>query len=173
MTGASPAESTASPPLRVRLAEAGPLFLASVEPWFEKARLEVYGRPGGEVLPASVIVERWSRDASSGIHRRLVEVNGRPIGLLAYSRAGASVVIHELATAPEHRDRSLGAEAVYALEAESGASTARALVPLTNGLAIYFWLRIGYRPTFFAQQQRSGFTVMVRDLLNAGGRTGA
>jgi hypothetical protein len=48
--------------------------------------------------------------------------------------------------APEQRD--LAAHAVALLEADlrTEASHLRAALPLDVGLALYFWLRLGYRP---------------------------
>jgi hypothetical protein len=50
----------------------------------------------------------------------------------------------------EWRRHGLAAEAVQLLEAEAskrwGLRTARAEVPVGVGLALYFWLRLGYRP---------------------------
>jgi len=50
---------------------------------------------------------------------------------------------------PERRGFGLGSEAVRAVEksmAGPGQRHFRALVPLSMGLAFYFWLRLGYRP---------------------------
>lgn len=78
---------------------------------------------------------------------------GAPIGLLVY-RLGEPeadwVTIAFLAMAPLLRGRGLGGEAVLAFE-EAAASQgwgANFRVPIhpDNGLALYFWLRLGYRP---------------------------
>jgi GNAT superfamily N-acetyltransferase len=44
------------------------------------------------------------------------------------------------------RNLGYGAEAVEELEQQEPAGAYLAAVPRTNGLAIYFWLRVGYRP---------------------------
>ena len=52
--------------------------------------------------------------------------------------------------AAEHRRRGLGVDAVRLLEAEAAerwnVTGLRAHVPHDVGLALYFWLRLGYRP---------------------------
>jgi len=52
--------------------------------------------------------------------------------------------------AAEHRRRGLGVDSVRLLEAEAverwGVRGVRARVPRDVGLALYFWLRLGYRP---------------------------
>ncbi len=98
----------------------------------------------------------------------LIELNGLPIGLASYELDGERLLIHELAVAAEHRDRGYGAEAVFTIETLSGAAESYALVPLANGLAVYFWLRIGYRPRFRSRPEWLGYTVMVRDLRDGG-----
>ncbi len=171
MTGALPKESERQPPLRVRLTEPGPSSVAAMEPWFEATWRAIFGRSGEAVPPVPVSADAWSTAAGTGVVHRLIEVEVGPIGLLSYTPGAHRVTIHELATAPEHRDRGFGAEAVYALEAESGATEMRALVPVTNGLAVYFWLRIGYRPSFLTRHQQRGFTVMVRDVVTDGAQS--
>ncbi len=50
---------------------------------------------------------------------------------------------------PERRGFGLGSEAVRAMERSTevqGCRLFRALVPVSMGLAFYFWLRLGYRP---------------------------
>jgi hypothetical protein len=56
--------------------------------------------------------------------------------------------IEGLAIAATERNLGYGAEAVYELENRYPGVRLLAGVPLTNGLAIYFWLRVGYRPLF-------------------------
>ena len=74
-----------------------------------------------------------------------------PIGLLVVARddpedGWATVALLAIA-APEQRD--LAAEGVALLETDLGQETTRirAAVPADVGLALYFWLRLGYRPT--------------------------
>ena len=60
-----------------------------------------------------------------------------------------------VAVAPQHRFSGLGGEAVLAVEREVrarwGVHRCFAPVPDGRGLAVYFWLRLGYRPLTTAQ----------------------
>jgi GNAT superfamily N-acetyltransferase len=89
--------------------------------------------------------------------RRLLVVaqtDARPIGVLVLAPAGARGLIETLAIAAPHRNLGLGEEAVRATEAMSPASHLLAGVPRENGLAIYFWLRCGYRPLYPARERQ-------------------
>ena|SRR5437867_6549719 len=79
--------------------------------------------------------------------------NPRPIGLIQYlpsHRNDGWLTIRFIELAPQFRGWGYGSEAVQLLEAEailSGITQGlQALVPTHNGLALYFWLRMGYRP---------------------------
>ncbi len=75
------------------------------------------------------------------------------IGLLDY-RLGepepGRLAIGFIAVAKGYRGWGYGSEAVRLLEAEAarrwGAQGFRAGADMRNGLALYFWLRLGYRP---------------------------
>jgi hypothetical protein len=75
---------------------------------------------------AGLLVWRWLRSTERGPHPALT-VEALMI------RAGS-------------RNVGYGAEAVCCLEAMHPNATMFAAIPRSNGLAIYFWLRIGYRP---------------------------
>ena len=74
---------------------------------------------------------------------------GAAIVLLGRPDYGAAVV-PLLAIDPSRRFRGLGGEAALALERylrrQHGVKTVYAPVPDGRGLAVYFWLRQGYRP---------------------------
>lgn len=110
------------------------------------------------------LLDRWLYGWPVGDRHAVVALDGVPIGIAAFRVDGNRLTIGALATAPAYRDRGFGSEAVYALEQISGAAVAMALVPSSNGLAIYFWLRVGYRPLFRSQHEHDGCTVMVRDV---------
>jgi ribosomal protein S18 acetylase RimI-like enzyme len=60
-----------------------------------------------------------------------------------------AAVIPFLAIQPERRYRGLGGEAALAIERRlrrNGYDSVFACVPDTRGLAVYFWLRLGFRP---------------------------
>lgn len=95
----------------------------------------------------------------------LAAVEDAPVGYVAVDCAEGLLVITALAVAPRCRNLGLGAEAVFSAERLfPEARCSRALVPLRNGLAVYFWLRIGYRPLFLAHHGVQGVTSMHRDL---------
>jgi hypothetical protein len=161
--GATPPASPI-PPLRITIEDAAGPSAAFLEPWVQSARSEIYGRasdPAGvERLTAA---GQWPEQAHAHQHR-LIKLHSLPIGLVTYELDGGRLLIHELAIARDHRDRGFGAEAVYTIEMLSKASESIAFVPVTNGLAVYFWLRIGYRPRFRSQTGQTAYTLMVRDL---------
>jgi GNAT superfamily N-acetyltransferase len=67
----------------------------------------------------------------------------------------ANVSLPLVAVAPQRRFSGLGGEAVLAVEREVrsrwGVQRCYAPVPDGRGLAVYFWLRLGYRPLTHAQ----------------------
>jgi len=77
----------------------------------------------------------------------VIVLAGRPVGL-AVVRAGDTgpVRLDAFAIEAGQRNLGLGTEAVLLLEEQFGDRPLIAGVPLANGLAIYFWLRAGYRP---------------------------
>ena len=84
-----------------------------------------------------------------------------PIGLLRY-RAGepaeGCVTLGRVVLAAEARRRGLGADAVQLFEEavarRYGVRHFRAGVDAGNGLALYFWLRLGYRPLGWAADEQ-------------------
>ena len=74
---------------------------------------------------------------------------GEETGVVRYTVRDAEVIIEWIELAPERRGWGHGSEAVRLLEEQlgrEGAKRVRARVPVANGLALYFWLRLGYRP---------------------------
>ena len=100
-------------------------------------------------------------------------VGGRPgiesfvaYELAAPRRDAAQIVF--LAVTPDRRRLGIGQRAVFTLERRLARSAARCfvLVPARLGLALYFWLRLGYRPLTQAgspTQQEAGLW-LVRQL---------
>jgi RimJ/RimL family protein N-acetyltransferase len=72
------------------------------------------------------------------------------IGLLEYRREGEWLDVPFVALAKPYRGWGYGSEAVRLLEEwalrERLAERFRAEVDVRNGLGLYFWLRLGYRP---------------------------
>ncbi len=75
------------------------------------------------------------------------------------------------------RGWGLGGAAVTALERTAhrlGATSARARTPEANGIALYFWLRLGYRPLAAGPwPAECAGTWMVRETLRGGAGAGA
>lgn len=67
-------------------------------------------------------------------------------GVIAFEAARDEVVIRALAIRRDRRNLGYGGEAVERLEASWPERRFVAAVPRYNGLAIYFWLRVGFRP---------------------------
>jgi ribosomal protein S18 acetylase RimI-like enzyme len=72
------------------------------------------------------------------------------IGFVEFGVRDGWLDVRWIELAAEHRRWGLGAEAVRLLEVETaerwGVMGVRAHVPRDVGLALYFWLRLGYRP---------------------------
>jgi GNAT superfamily N-acetyltransferase len=74
--------------------------------------------------------------------------DGRVVGLAHVHRTNEALLYSALTVRADGRNLGYGQEMVIALEAAygQGCAVAAAAVPRTNGLAVYFWLRAGYRP---------------------------
>jgi GNAT superfamily N-acetyltransferase len=72
------------------------------------------------------------------------------IGLVEYDSAGGWLTVRFIALAKTYRGWGYGSEAVRLVEEwalrEGVAKRFRVLVDARNGLGLYFWLRLGYRP---------------------------
>jgi hypothetical protein len=126
-------------------ASLSPLLESDVEAiarWYPKA-IVLAGSP----VPLNELLD------STGRRRTLVltdGVNQRPIGLMAVAvgdpNPGWATV--DLLAIARQEERDIAALGVALLEAHlrGEARHIRAAVPLDVGLALYFWLRLGYRP---------------------------
>ena len=94
-----------------------------------------------------------------------------PIGVLHYqpsqpSEGGATITW--VALAEGERRWGLGQDAVRLFEEVAGRHGVRAFraqVPVSLGLALYFWLRLGYRPLDIEREtKRSGTLCMAREV---------
>jgi hypothetical protein len=163
VTGGARLARTAPTPLRVSLARPDPHNLDQIRPWFGDAWLEMFGGPAVRAGLSAPEPEDWLRHPGTGLTSYLVVIDGEPIGFLACALGAGRISIDALAIVSGRRNRGYGAEAVFAAEALAGPDAAtRALVPMGNGLAVYFWLRVGFRPLFLADHGLDGVTVMAR-----------
>jgi RimJ/RimL family protein N-acetyltransferase len=89
-----------------------------------------------------------------------------PIGLIEYRLDGDWLTVAFIALAKAYRGWGYGSEAVRLVEEwaarEGLAERFRAEVDVRNGLGLYFWLRLGYRPLAAAKEGRA-VLAMVRD----------
>jgi len=141
---------------RVVLREPAPSDAVEVNPWLSEALAAVAGRSLGEAAPLTLAqlteslspLQRLLLITSREAERSATGTN-RPLGLIKLSNISLEPVrIDALAIAGAERNLGYGAEAVYELEELYPNVRLIAGVPVTNGLAIYFWLRVGYRPLF-------------------------
>ena len=106
--------------------------LAAVKPWYEEAVAATMGLPDADAQRLAI-----------------VRVSDRTVlGLLGYrvNNTDRGVTMGFIAVARGQRGWGYGSEAVRLLEAEVKAQRFRASVDARNGLGLYFWLRLGYRP---------------------------
>ncbi len=128
---------------RIRLRPATEADLPAIESW--------YSEGAAAVNPAAAETSLRDRyeEASGGLLAIERDAEEGPIGLLDY-RVGKPmdgwVTVEFLALAAGHRGWGYGTEAVRLLEAETRAQRYTASVHRRNGLGLYFWLRLGYRP---------------------------
>jgi RimJ/RimL family protein N-acetyltransferase len=140
--------------------------LAAIEGWFDEAA-KTAGIP--HRLPISRSAgEGRSVDARPDgvlVIERIDE--GGPIGLLEYEMKKRWLTVPFIALAKAYRGWGYGSEAVRLLELwairEGLAERFRAEVDVRNGLGLYFWLRLGYRPLVAVEAQGRDVLTMVRD----------
>jgi predicted N-acetyltransferase YhbS len=140
--------------MRVSLRLLQPDDAAAIEPWLAEAVAAVDGVRPGPGTPATLaafgatVSARWP---GAAIEVVITEEHG-PIGLIVHRVAKpdgpgkATLLIGALAVRAGLRNLGYGAEAVVRLEEMYPGATVCAAIPRFNGLAIYFWLRVGYRP---------------------------
>ena len=144
--------------------------LAIMGPWYPEAVEAVQG-----IVPeVETLAEHRRRVAAAeGCLLAIVTTGERPVGLLEYRidlPAEGCLAIPFLAVVPERRGHGLGDESVLLLEGAAQrqglARSFAAPVPLTNGWALYFWLRLGYSPLrgdMKGSDWPAGYTWMIRN----------
>lgn len=103
---------------------------------------------------------------------RIIVRDGADVGVLAYrphAPARGSATFELVATPPQFARRGSGMAAAALVEDELRAArihTAYAPAPAAHGIAVYFWIRLGYRPLLRAQWpcDRPGIAWLMRDL---------
>ena len=146
-----------------------------MEPWYAEAVATAHGLR--EPPPGESLERRFSDAEAADTGLLLIAKAGdpAPIGLLQY-RAGFPdkgwLAIDFLVLAAGRRGWGYGSGAVRLVEESAGESqhVTRFLaeVDARNGLALYFWLRLGYRPArpdeiFWRAPNEDGIIAMVRE----------
>jgi GNAT superfamily N-acetyltransferase len=139
---------------------------ATIEPWLAEA-VAAAAFPDPVLNPGTVKRGWLPREIKSGM-LVIEQVRERaPIGFLEYEVAGGWLTFAFIGLAKPYRGWGYGSEAVRLVEEwatrEGIAEWFRAEVPLGNGLGLYFWLRLGYRPGDSAEVGRDVMT-MVREI---------
>ena len=142
--------------------------------WLPEAVAAVHGRgtPPDLALTLDSLLDRWDVAYPPGETLVAELCDGDVVGLVRVRGSAAeSLVFDALTVRADVRNLSYGQEMVETLEKMKGAGVevAYARVPPSNGLAIYFWLRTGYRPLFpvpfdVPDELDRGLLWMVRDL---------
>ncbi len=160
--------------------------IAAVERWYGEAAAAVHGVPEEPEGIQSLYyqLEAARADPDGGLLVIARRNDPAPTGLLDYranspasSAAGESaagggwLTVGFIAVARQQRGWGYGSEAVRLLEREASrrwrASRFRAGIDARNGLGLYFWLRLGYRPAapsdiFWPSQPGGDIIWMVR-----------
>lgn len=121
--------------------------ITAIEPWYKEAMTAARGAaPGAPTI--DLPVEVMNARAAGGILVIERDRNEEPIGVLDYRIGPADgwVTVALLALAAGHRGWGYGSEAVRKFEGAVPARHYLANVEPGNGLGLYFWLRLGYRP---------------------------
>lgn len=148
---------------RVHLRPVRSSDLAHIEPWYAEAASASYAEGSLEKRVAD------ARDAGCGL-LGITGADGDILGLLDYRAAEPAegwVTTVLIAMAAGQRGRGYGSEAMHELQSRYPSNRFLAPIDARNGLAVYFWLRLGYRPasphdSFWRGPERDGIIAMVR-----------
>jgi RimJ/RimL family protein N-acetyltransferase len=140
--------------------------LAAMEVWYEEAARVAFEDSGLAELRA----QAEAKDA--GV--LAIEQAGKdePIGLLEYEAMEGWLTVPFIALAKPYRGLGYGSAAVRLLEGwalrEGLAQRFRAEIDVRNGLGLYFWLRLGYRPRKASGNDGRDVMTMVRKVETGG-----
>jgi GNAT superfamily N-acetyltransferase len=123
-------------------------------------------------LPAAASSLGYALDGHAA-ERLIIQRDGERAGV-AISRPhhDDAAIIELIATPPEHARRGAGMEAAALLETRlrrRGVRTIYAPAPAVHGIAMYFWIRLGYRPLLRGAWpcEREGVAWLIRSFVNA------
>jgi len=102
-------------------------------------------------LPFPAVGERFRLERESDGGLAVVSVlHGLPVGTMAVEAAADDALfVRSLCIEVEHRGYGAGSEAVLLFNEAcraAGVKLVRTWAPPDRGLAVYFWIRMGYRP---------------------------
>jgi GNAT superfamily N-acetyltransferase len=123
---------------------------AQVDPWLPEAIAAIAGRAQPIAsLTLCDLVCRWQAEHPSARTLLGELADGLVVGIMRLRDAGRGRLLMEaLAVRADRRNLGYGLEMVMAAETGWPGRLALARVPRANGLALYFWLRAGYRPFY-------------------------
>ena len=140
-------------------------------PWLDAWLPTLLRAVGCEAIDGASLLARTRRERS--LHARIASAAAAgDVALVVYaahrSRRGAAT-FELVAAPPASARRGHGQQAVAAAEAEFralGVRTAYAPAPAAHGIALYFWLRLGYHPLLRPEWPRAlpGVAWLRRDL---------
>jgi hypothetical protein len=102
----------------------------------------------------------------------IIERDGKPVGLLVYrlhAPRRRAAIIELVATPPAEARRGAGMRSAVLVEEQlrsEGVTAVYAPAPAVHGIAMYFWIRLGYRPLMRADWpcERNGVAWLRRDI---------
>ncbi len=119
--------------------------LPAIEGWWPEAAATVRGVREPEETDFATAIRRLP--VGSDVLAIVRQGDAVPIGLLVYQRREDGwLEFRWLALAKGHRGLGYGSEAVRLIEESGQAQRFAAEVYAGNGLGLFFWLRMGYRP---------------------------
>jgi GNAT superfamily N-acetyltransferase len=139
--------------MRLHLRAATPSDADAVASWLPEAAAAIDGRgaPVDRYLTLDSLLRCWDARFLPGATLLAERADGAVVGLARVrTPEDAGLVIDTLAVRADARNRGYGLEMVLAIETTFGEASTRAYagIPRENGLAVYFWLRAGYRPLY-------------------------
>jgi hypothetical protein len=147
---------------RVALSPASRKDLPLIQPWYPEASAAVEGVRGPVEAPS--LDERLAAGGLLVITRK---PGAHPIGLLQHRDFNNASEITFLAMAAGQRGWGYGSEAVRLFEENHQAKRYLVCIGERNGLAVYFWRLLGFRPAHaddavWRPEERRDMIAMVR-----------
>ena len=128
-------------------------FVAADAAWLDEWLASVaqsVGCNGIGDAPGATITARLQREKNLRAH--IIERDGEPAGVTLFrlkAPTKSSAIVELVATPPSESRRGAGMAAATLIEPElraAGVRTVYAPAPEIHGIAMYFWIRLGYHP---------------------------